>query len=425
MVCARFFWGAGYNVAEGYIVDVDLDLLDIPPGTTFTDAVGARVEITREAIDHWLVNAPRKPDGTYRALASKFIEGQYVGEFRFYGTRSDDPNDIFPHESRRELRGYKVLSAWLNHDDSRALNTFDTYVEEGGRRFIRHYLLDFGSCLGSATVGANLPRGGNEYFLESQHFIKALATLGLWTRPWLHAEFPDYPAVGNIESDYFRPEVWKPEYPTAAFDHMDAADAFWGARIASRFSDESIRAIVATGQISDPEAEAYLADTIIKRRDKVVAYWIAQTNPLDRFEAEGNRDGLALSWENAAVRVGVASDSATYAVRWSAYDNRDGSGEAVGDLIDSSAPRVDVPAAAWGPPDEFGYRYAEARISTRHADFLHWQAPVSVTLRDRGGEIDIVGIVRPREWPGSPTAALLRTREFGGDFGAQRLRGAP
>jgi len=397
MVCARFYWGAGFHVAEGYVVDVNLDLLDIPSGSTFKNAVGERTEITREAIDHWLVNAPQRPDGAYRALASKFIEGAYVGEFRFYGTRSDDPNDIFPHENRRELRGYRVLSAWLNHDDSRALNTFDTYIEEDGGRSIRHYLLDFGSCLGSATVGANLPRGGNEYFLESQHFIKAFATFGLWTRPWLHAEFPDYPAVGNIEGHYFRPAVWKPEYPNAAFDRMDAADAFWAARIVSRFSDEAVRAIVATGEISDPEAERYLADTIIERRDKVVAHWIVQTNPLDEFEVSGSRGGFTLSWDNAAVRVGVGSDSATYAVQWAIYDNRDGTGEPIGDEIVSTTPLVSVPSDVWGPADDFSYRYAEARISTRHANFPHWQAPLIVTLRDRGGEIDIVGIVRPRE----------------------------
>jgi hypothetical protein len=248
-------------------------------------------------------------------------------------------------------------------------------------------------------VGENLPRGGNEYFLEGQHFVKAFATFGLWTRPWLHAEFPDYPAVGNIEGDYFRPELWKPEYPNAAFARMDAADAFWGARIVSRFSDEAIRAIVATGQISDPEAERYLADTIIKRRDKVVALWIAQTNPLDEVVVAGNRGELHLSWDNAAVRLGVASDSASYAVQWSTYDNRDGSGEPVGVEIDTDLPRVTVPDDAWGPADDFGYRYAEARISTRHADFPHWQASLIVTLRDRGGEIDVVGILRPREWP--------------------------
>ena len=69
----------------------------------------------------------------------------------------------------------------------------------------------------------------------------------------------------------------------------------------------------------------------------------------------------------------------------------------VGDEIVTETPRVSVPNDAWGPADDFGYRYAEARISTRHTDFLHWQAPVIVSLRDRGGEVDVVGISRPRE----------------------------
>ena len=124
------------------------------------------IEIDQVSVDHWMSNTPIGPGGVYRALASKVIPGEAAGGFRFFGTRPDDPNDIFPHEHRRELRGYRVISAWLNHDDSRALNTYDSFVEEGGRRFIKHYLLDFGSALGSASFGPNEPRGGNEYLVD-------------------------------------------------------------------------------------------------------------------------------------------------------------------------------------------------------------------------------------------------------------------
>ena len=57
---------------------------------------------------------------------------------------------------------------------------------------------------------------------------------------------------------------------------MDAADAFWAARIASRFSDRMIRGIVETGRLTNPEAARFLSDVIIRRRDKVVAYWLTQ-----------------------------------------------------------------------------------------------------------------------------------------------------
>ena len=36
----------------------------------------------------------RSPDGGYRAFASKALDGKPVGEFLYYGTRADDPNDI-------------------------------------------------------------------------------------------------------------------------------------------------------------------------------------------------------------------------------------------------------------------------------------------------------------------------------------------
>ncbi len=396
MVCSKLFYAFGFHVAEAYVVNLSPDRLQVAPGADFTNDVGEDVLIEQEDITYWLRDAPRSPDGTLRALASRFLPGEQVGEFRFFGTRSDDPNDIFPHENRRELRGYRAIAAWTNHDDSRATNTYDAYVEENGRRFIRHYVLDFGSCLGSASIMANKPRGGNEYFLEGPPTWKTMFTLGLWSRPYLRVDYADYPAIGNIEADYFQPERWKQEYPNAAFARMDAADAFWAARIISRFSDEAVRAIVETAEISDPLAARYLAEVIIQRRDKVVAYRIVRTNPLDGFEVAGSGSSRSLRFDNAAIRLNLASDTASYGVRWYSFDNSSGERTAVGDETDVLETAVAVPSGAWGSQDQFGYRYAQATISTRHVDFPDWTAPVTVTLRDISGAIDIVGLVRPR-----------------------------
>ena len=123
----------------------------------------------------------------------------------------------------------------------------------------------------------------------------------------MHVRYPAYPAVGNIEAEFFEAPKWKPQYPNPAFNRMDTADAFWAASLVSRFTDEMIRAIVAAGKISDPEAAAYLTEVLITRRDKVVHYWISRTNPLDRFDVQRRADsGLQLTFDNAAVRVGAA-----------------------------------------------------------------------------------------------------------------------
>ena len=108
---------------------------------------------TRAEASGWFDTRTRQPLGA----------GKVVGQFTFNGRRSDDPNDVFPHERRRELRGLRLFAAWLNHDDARAINSIDTYVEENGRRYIRHYLQDFGSNLGSGSTSAQQPRGGYEY----------------------------------------------------------------------------------------------------------------------------------------------------------------------------------------------------------------------------------------------------------------------
>ena len=51
----------------------------------------------------------RNADGTYRVVAGRLIPGKILGNFLFAGTRPDDPNDLVPHEHRRELRALAHL----------------------------------------------------------------------------------------------------------------------------------------------------------------------------------------------------------------------------------------------------------------------------------------------------------------------------
>jgi hypothetical protein len=395
VISTKIFHAIGYHVPEDFIVTFDISRLDVAPGATIRTLSGNKRLIDMNDVEQWLKKAPRTATGSIRALASRYVPGKVVGQYRYTGTRPDDPNDIYPHERRRELRGLRVFAAWLNHDDARSINSIDTYGEENGRRYIRHYLQDFGSTLGSGSTSAQQPRGGNEYLIEGDKIAKGLFSFGFYTRDWTKVKYPASPALGNIEADFFEPEKWKTEYPQPAFDQMDAADAFWAASISSRFTNPMIKAIVDTGKLSNPDDAKFLTDVIIKRRDKVVAYWIGQTNPLDRFAVSHTSSGSELTFDNAAIRLGVADSKSTYTARWLEFDNTTGTARPVGDDIDLSHSRAVIPDAAWGPAEAAGCRYAMVSIKTIDASHPNWANPVLVTVRERRGALEVVGIERP------------------------------
>ena len=394
LIGTKIFHAIGYNVPEDFIASMDPEQLTVAAGTMVKSKFGAKRPLQLDEVKQWLARQPRQPDGTIRVLASRWVPGSIVGQFRYAGTRPDDPNDIYPHERRRELRALKVFAAWLNHDDARSLNTIDTYVNDGGRRYIKHYLQDFGSTLGSGSTAAQKPRAGNEHYIEGRQIGKGLMTFGLWQRDWASIRYPDIPSVGNIEADRFEPARWKTEYPNPAFEQMDAADAFWAAGIASRFTDDMIAAIVTEARLSDPRAVDYLTGVIIKRRDKVVSHWLTAINPLDRFAVHRNADAVTLTFDHAAQRLGLSPGTASYRISYATFDNTTGiESPAVSEMATMSR-EVRVPAAAWGPADGAGYRYAIASIRTVQTGYPNWAQPVRVTLRDRQGRVDVVAIDR-------------------------------
>jgi hypothetical protein len=397
LISTKLFHAIGYHVPQDFVVHFTPDRLVVAPGARIRNQVGNRVPIHQADIRRWLNDMPRRADGSIRALASLWVPGKVVGQFLFNGRRSDDPNDVFPHERRRELRGLRLFAAWLNHDDARAINSIDTFVEEDGRRYIRHYLQDFGSNLGSGSTSAQQPRGGYEYLIEPARIGKGLIGLGFYRRDWMSINWSDDPSVGNIEADAFDPASWKTEYPNPAFKQMDAADAFWAASIMSRFTDAMVRAVVEEARLTNPRAARYLTEVIIKRRDKTVRWGLTRTNPLDRFEIRN--DGTpALVFDNAAVRLHLV-EGPRYAIEWAAFDNVAGIDKGPMHVGEADDARATVPPDVWGPRDAAGLRYAVARISTAHHAFPHWRKPVTVTLRNRDGVLDVVGIDRPTGLP--------------------------
>ena len=387
VIGAAFYHAMGYNVTQGYIVEFDPELAPIREGATTVDMSGTTRQMRRQDVDRVLARAARLPNGKYRALASRFADGVPLGYFAYYGTRPDDPNDVHPHEHRRELRAGRVIGAWLNHDDSRGLNSLDMLEQRDGRRFIRHYVFDFGSTLGSGSTVPQVPRAGNEYILEWGPALKSLASLGLYLRPWMRVQYPEVPrSIGRFEADFFDPLAWRPEYPNPAFDNMRADDAFWGARLVQRFSDEAIRAVVAKAQYSDPAATEYMSSVLIKRRDKVVAAWLTGVNPIvePRLDASG-----ALTFENAAVTAGVATPPTAYAFTWSRFDNDTSADIGPAEQTRSTQPRTTAPASILQ-----GVDFVSVAIRTTHPDFPRWEQPVKIHFRRSSEAWEAVGLDR-------------------------------
>ena len=321
IISTKILYALGYHVPEIYLAAIDLDRFVLSPKATTKDIFGNKVSLTQQSVDNMLEKAPRDPKGQFTVIASRLLDGKPLGPFRYYDTRPDDANDIFPHEARRELRGLKVFCAWLNHDDSRSVNTLDMLMTENGRKFVRHYLIDFGSTLGSGSVFAQRYRPGHEYLLEFKPVLKSIFTLGFWVRPWLRVHYPDYPSIGRFEANLFDPEKWKSEYPNAAFIRCDAEDAFWAAKQVMNFADREIRAIVSSAKYSSPDAEAYMIETLIKRRDKIGQAYLRFSGGLDKFLIKNDNE---LIFEDLPAKHNLEEAGKTRKVTWREFDNMTG-----------------------------------------------------------------------------------------------------
>ena len=386
VIGAAIYHALGYNVVQGYIVDVDPAKIVIAPTATTVDMAGRRRPMTRRDVDRLLAKGARLPNGKYRVTLSRFADGRPLGYFKYYGTRPDDPNDIHLHEHRRELRGNRVFSAWLNHDDSRGINSLDMLQGPQGRAFIRHFMFDFGSIMGSGSTVAQVPRAGNEYILEWAPALKTLFSFGAYVRPWITVDYwEDAKSVGRFEADFFDPVAWRPEYPNPAFDNMRADDAFWAAQLVARFSDDAIRAIVAKARYSEPGAAEHITATLVARRDKVLRAWLTAINPV--AEPRLGTDGT-LTFENAAVAARVAPPGSSYVLSWSRFDNATGAAanpvETKSNETRASAPAGILPGAA----------FVSVSVRTVHPQYPHWDSPVTFTFRRSDAGWQAVGIDR-------------------------------
>ena len=386
LVGTLIYHALGYHVEDVYNIRVDPAKLRISDKATIRDASGVRA-FTQRDLDNILRQAARDRDGRVYMSATRFVEGETIGQFEYYGTRRDDPNDIHPHEHRRELRGNRVFAAWLAHDDSRAVNTLDMLVTANGRKHVRHYMYDFGAILGSATRFAEPATNNHEYFLDKKASVPSLFSLGLAIPRYLRIDRPDEPpSAGAFDSAAFDPQRWKANYPNPAFANMRADDAFWAARLVSQFSDEAIRAVVGQVKFDDPQATEYLSRVLIERRNAVARVWLNGVNPI--VDVNLASDGT-LTFTNAAVAAGAATPGTSYTVSWARFDNGSGRLEPVGATSSVTEARAAAPLSLLANAE-----FAVATIRGEHPGHEGWRQPVEVYFRRTGTAWKTVGLVR-------------------------------
>ena len=75
VIGSKFFYALGYSTPENYVVHFRQEDLEIPAGATWRDASGRKHQLTMRAVADLLKSQPKESNGTYRALASRWVGG--------------------------------------------------------------------------------------------------------------------------------------------------------------------------------------------------------------------------------------------------------------------------------------------------------------------------------------------------------------
>jgi hypothetical protein len=398
VIVSKLYHAAGYAVPCNEVVFFDRSILRIDPEAMSKNAAGEKIPMTEKDLDIIFSKAGRHPDGRIRGSVSLFVTGKPIGPFRYEETRGDDPNDVIPHEDRRELRANYVIAGWTNHFDSREQNTLDMYVSaEGKGGYVQHNIIDFGDCLGSVWEPPMLGRRiGHSHYFAADHIFQDFVTFGLLKRPWDDNRFgPTGPVLGYYHVDDFVPDDWRPGYPNPAMLRMTERDGAWMARIMARMTPAHILAMIEAGQIHDQKIKAELTRVMLGRRKKSIGRYLTRVSALTEPRVTPGRNELCM--EDVAVSGGLLPVSLRqYGARAWVGDNNE---QAAVKQVRTSAKQVciDLPAVPAASPNAPGYLIADLYAFSASQP----RTPARVHLYHLGGsDYRVVGLERPYDGDG-------------------------
>jgi len=328
VITHKFFYAFGYNVPSYSLVMFSPDQLEVDPKATYYDTNGFKHALTKEKVLEMLRDhAPLFAGGKYRASASRILKGSLMGYFEYDEKNPHEPGqDLVPHDRLRAIRALRVFGAWTNDYDLQRKNTMAVVTNENGKPVTRHYLLDFGSSLGSSAFRPKVPVVGFEYMVDDQEILKAVGILKITEKPWekrweKNQKAITHPSIGYFDNREFNPGKWKSNLPHFAFEYLSPSDGYWAAKIIVKFTDGDIAALVSTGQLTDKTAEDLLVKTLTERRDLITRYWFERVSPLENFQVQENAGSFVMSFDDLSVEKGW-SPGRSYAYKVYALDGK-------------------------------------------------------------------------------------------------------
>jgi len=143
------------------------------------------------------------------------------------------------------------------------------------------------------------------------------------------------------------------------------------------FTDDKIRAIVLTAEYSESEAEEYLVQTLIKRRDKIGKAYLYFRGGLDKFNISQENQ---LSFEDLLVKYSIDNTHKKRKITWAEFNNNSGKIVKTLTQLESSDLQLDIPVSK--------AEFLVAIIETPELGI------VEVFIRNTLGELKVVGIKR-------------------------------
>jgi len=206
------------NTSCEQVIFFDRRVLTLSPGLVITGNTGSPGLSTNRRSTG--ANTER-PGGeiSIACRRARWLPGYLLGPFRYERNPGRRPNDVIPHEDRRELRGARLVAAWLNHSmpASRTRWTCGWQEPQGRRlvsRIIRHYYLDTSDVFGSEWDWTRISRRlGKSYVLRLGDIGADFVTSGYPGDPGSAPVDPGFEQFGYFSAENFDPEGWKNEYP--------------------------------------------------------------------------------------------------------------------------------------------------------------------------------------------------------------------